>query len=98
MPLGMRLGGLAVDGFLRGPDLGLGAGRPRLDLLVLFRAGRLLAILPVSHLGLQPITLLRARHVVSLTASILAGLAMPGNRPTHSRRPTVPERQSTPTR
>jgi hypothetical protein len=53
--------------------------------------GRLPAILPVSHLGLQPINLLGARHVVSLTASILAGLAMPGNRPTHSRRPTVPD-------
>jgi hypothetical protein len=40
----------------------------------------------------------RSPSVVSLTASILAGLAMPGNRRTHSRRPTVPERQSTPTR
>jgi hypothetical protein len=39
LPPGMRLGGLAVDGFLHGPDRGLGAGRPRLDLLVCFVPG-----------------------------------------------------------
>ncbi len=39
LALGMLLGGLAADGFPCGPDLGLGAGRPQLDLLVCFVPG-----------------------------------------------------------
>jgi hypothetical protein len=35
----MLPGGLGVDGVLRGTDLGLGAGQPRLDLLGCFVSG-----------------------------------------------------------
>jgi hypothetical protein len=91
----MRLGGLTVDGVLRGTDLALAlVGRALICSFVSCREAS-------SDSSGQPhwpaaINLLGARHVVSLTAGILAGLAMPGNRPTHSRRAAVPERQSIP--